>query len=505
MQFDFLRYSRSLGAIAAVVAMWLAAQSSLAQSGRIEVDIRDEKSGDPVMAIMQIMAPNGSPARAVGATFRGGWNLIDGTMKFRGRPGDYRYQIIHGPEFSRGRGGFTLDKGAGTVDIVELPRHANMADEGWYGGDLLCLEPAEKTRPWLAAVGLQAAACLVRSADDTGEAEGEAVAAGPWAEQSGYVDERSTGGVAFHHWVPPAEVPASLPSTRLLVMSKQGMAGETTHNTIYKLWQRDVPVWLASGKVDSIAVLSEHLSEGKTARFDPFYDPDPGRFIGKLGPGKMVEYVYWQVLEAGLRLPPVAGSGFGKGARMVGYNRVYVNTASPTREAWWEAIAQGRALITNGPLLRAKVNGHLPGTTFNLSAGKKLQLDVTARLTVSDPVDYLDIVFNGEQIYQARLDEYAKQRGKIPLLEIGESGWLVVRVVTGVGETYRFASTAPFYFEVDQQARISKQATEMFIEWLDKAQEAVRSQSDAAWDAEKPYLDAARKFWLQRLGAANCP
>lgn len=505
MQFHFCRINLPSRFIAAVAAMCLLTQPSKAQSGRIEVDIRDETTGNPVPAIMQIIAPNGSPVRAVGATYRDGWNLIDGTMKYRGRPGDYRYQVIHGPEFSRGRGGFTLDKGAGTVDILELPRHANMAEEGWYGGDTLCLESAKKTKPWLSAVGLEAAACLVSSIADAAAAENEVDASGPWAEQSGYVDRRSAGGLAFHHWMPPAEVPLGLPSTRLLVMSKQGGAGEATHNTIYRLWQRDVPIWLASGKVDSIALLSEHLTEGKAARFDPFYDPDPGRFIGKLGPGKMVEHIYWQVLEAGLRLPPSAGSGFGKDSRMVGYNRVYANLASPTREAWWAAVAQGRSLVTNGPLLRAKVNGHLPGTTFSLSAGKKLQLDVTARLTVSDPVDYLDVVFNGEQIYQARLDEYAKQGGRIPLLEVGESGWLVVRVVTGVGETYRFASTAPFYFEIEQQPRISKQAVEMFVDWLDKAQEAVRAQSGDAWAAEKPYMDAARKFWLKRLQEANCP
>ena len=41
---------------------------------------------------------------------------------------------------------------------------------------------------------------------------------------------------------------------------------------------------------------------------------------------------------------------------------------------------------------------------------------------------YLDVIFNEETIYQARLDEYAKEGGRIPSLPIKESGWLVVRV-----------------------------------------------------------------------------
>ncbi len=49
-------------------------------------------------------------------------------------------------------------------------------------------------------------------------------------------------------------------------------------------------------------------------------------------------------------------------------------------------------------------------------------------LTVADPVEYVDVVFNGDALYHAPLDEYAKQGGKIPRLEVDRSGWLVVRV-----------------------------------------------------------------------------
>lgn len=492
--------------------MCLVQSVALGQSGRYEADIRDKDTEQPVQAIMQIIAPNGSPARAVGGTYRGGWNLVDGTMKFRGRPGEYRFRIVHGPEYSAASGGFTLDKGAEAVDIIDLPRHANLAEEGWYGGDTLCYVSAEKTQSWLRAVGLEMSASALEVPQ---EAESEGAAAelspsaepsGAWAEQGSYVDQRPLGGITLHHWRPPVAVPEHVPAARLLVMAKQEQSDSLpVHNAIHRLWERDVPVWLASEKVDSIVVLGDHLSASPVPRIQPFFDPVPDRFIGKLGPGRLVEYLYWQVLEAGLRIPPSAGSGYGQAGRMLGYNRVYANIASPTREGWWRALGAGQTFVTNGPLLRAEVNGKLPGTVFHASGDNPLSIEVTAKLTVADPVDYLDVVFNGKAIYQARLDEYARQGGKIPKLEVSQSGWLVVRVVTSVGDTYRLASTAPFYVEFEQRPRVSQKAVEMFQQWLSKAEEDLNARDAAAKAAYSPYMAAARKFWDARAELANAP
>ncbi len=494
------------------VVMCLFPLVAMGQSGRYEADIRDKESGQPVKAIMQIIAPSGSPARAVGATYRGGWNLVDGTMKFRGRPGEYRFRIVHGPEYSAASGGFTLDKGSEAVDIVDLPRHANLDEEGWYGGDTLCYVSADKTLPWLSAVGLEMSASALEVLPATDFASGPDVpqtpreTSGAWAEQGSYVDQRPLGGVTLHHWKPPTAVPEHVPAARLLVMAKQDEdASPRVHNAIHRLWERDVPVWLASGKVDSIVVLGDHLSASAVPRVQPFFDPVPGRFIGKLGPGRLVEYLYWQILEAGLRIPPSAGSGYGQAGRMLGYNRVYANVASPTREGWWRALGAGQTFITNGPLLRAEVNGKLPGTVFHASAGNPLSIEVTAKLTVADPVDYLDVVFNGQAIYQARLDEYARQGGKIPKLEVSESGWLVVRVVTSVGDTYRLASTAPFYVEFDQSPRVSQKAVEVFQQWLARAEEDLGAKDAVTKAAHSPYMAAARKFWDARAEQANAP
>ena len=72
-----------------------------------------------------------------------------------------------------------------------------------------------------------------------------------------------------------------------------------------------------------------------------------------------------------------------------------------------------------------------------------MKLRPELRLAVRDPVDYLDVIHNGEVRYSAKLDEFAKAGGEIPKLEIKESGWVMIRVVTGYEDHLRASFSAP--------------------------------------------------------------
>jgi hypothetical protein len=491
------------------------------QAGKVEIEVSEEKTGDPLTARIQVRNARGQPVKARGRRYMDGWNLLENSIVYAGRPGEYRFTVIRGPEFSKGRGGFTLDKNSSALDVVALPRHADLVKEGWYAGDLFVRSPAAKWAPWLAADGLNMAAGM--GGDST-----VAWTDGRWGEDFSYADDRAGSGLVLHHWHPPADVPRELPSTRLLVLAKTeakedtqaivpdsaGQGGEPqrrVHAEIRRIWARDVPIWLASGRVDSIQVLSDQVSEdtefGK-GKFRPFYDPEPGRFRGALGPGKLSEYLYWQVLEAGFQLPPSAGSGFGASSNWLGGNRVYAQVAYPANgerlvEQWWQSLRSGSVFVTSGPLLRVTINGQLPGTVFPLSSDRPVELHIAAKLTVSEKVDYLDVIFNGRTLYQARLDEHARRGGQIPSLSIEESGWLVVRVITSNTDYYKIASTAPFYFEADGRRRISRKAVQHFSEWLDQAAKSFEQKGGPANDLAQPYLKAARAFWNERLEQAT--
>lgn len=496
------------------------------------IDVVDEKSGQAIPCRIELRDSKGRAQKTRGAVNHMPWSIVDGQFVFRGKPGNYEFDVHHGFEYAGGGGGFTLDRDGEGGDVVRLPRHADMANEGWFGGDLLAAIPLSEVPSWLAAEGLQMTA-LVQSksgqpnstdaepaapAAPTGSAENNAsapasaavaaqsveMADGRWCDSKSYYDDRPGGGLILHHWLPPAEVPESVPSARLLVMAKQNAE---THAEIARLWAPDTPIWLASGRIDSIQILSEHVTrDGRTSvKVDDMFHPERGLFKGPRGPGRLVENLYWQVLETGLRIPPSAGSGVGRSSSPLGYNRVYVSPLGydHSSQAWWEALRMGRSVVTNGPLLRVTVNQQLPGHVFKMVDNQKLLLDIALQLTVSDPVEYVDVVFNGEALYHARLDEYAKQGGKIPAIEITESGWLVVRVVTQREETYRLASTAPYYFEVDGKARIQRGACDMFLTWLESSTEQRARSNPAAAQAALPYTKAALEFWRKRRDMAT--
>lgn len=469
-----------------------------AQTGEIQLNFENEKTGQPLTCRVKLTM-NEKDQRIRGALFQSGWSLVESPLRYKGRVGDYRYEISHGPQFSRGSGGFTLDKKSEAVDVVKLPQHSDLENEGWFGGDLLSHVSAKESLEWLSAEDLQMAVVVQEKFEESIEPSQQA--ATRWVSSQSYHDARMNGGLTFHHWSAPAAVPDFVPASKLLELAKRQ---PQTHAEIQRLWARDVPLWLASGQIDSIQILSDHLTyDGdRAAKVETLAEVDDRLFRGPRGPGRMVEKLYWQVLEAGLRIPPSAGSGFGSNTSPLGYNRVYVHNGS-TPELWWEGLRLGRSFVTSGPLLRAQVNGHAPGHIFKSTSQNPLEIEIALTLTVSDPVEYLDVVFNGRSIYQARLDEYARQGGRIPRQSIKESGWMVVRVVTERDYTYRMASSAPYFFEVDEQPRISQTAVEFFRRWLTKSAEQIAAEPEAVQAALQPYLTASQKFWDEQLKNAT--
>ncbi len=485
--------------------------------GAIELKFCDEQTEAALNCRVRILSSEGRPQRVRGALFQQGWNLIEGETIYSARPGDYTFQAYHGPQYSGASGGFTLDRKSSAEKVVLLPRHADLSLEGWVGGDLLSYVPAKETLRWLSAEDLSTAVVATDTAQTDQDAPHEillhAEDRARWTSQQSYVDARSESGLVLHHWLPPAQVPATLPSSRLLVIAKQTepeVGALPVHAEIGQLWARDVPIWLASGKIDSVQLLGPHLTidAQRATAVEPTLAVEPERFRGGRRAGRIVEFLYWQLLECGLRIPPSAGSGFGRTSSPLGYNRIYAYAPSaydPERRAaaWWQAVGAGQSFVTNGPLLRATINGEIPGKVFTSADGESIEADIALTLTVSDPVEYLEVVFNGATLYRARLDEYARQGGKIPVQSIRESGWLMIRVVTERDETYRLATTAPYYFEFAGRPRVSAAAVTYFRDWLEKSAQQIAAQGDPA--AAAPYLATARQFWSDRAEQATAP
>jgi hypothetical protein len=504
-------HSWSFGCLLACIVPLFNSQTLFAQArGEIKLELVEKENQAPLVSRVKILSADAQPQRVRGALYQQGWNLFESPLTFTGRVGDYTYQAFHGPEFAAAQGGFTLDRQSQAHEVVPLPRHANMKSDGWVGGDLLSLVPEKETSRWLVAEDLRLAAVVSDQVVARPQSDEGSQASANQATHLSYWDARPESGLVLHHWQPPAIVPPHLPSARLLVLAKESSLADNqlpVHAEIQSLWARDVPIWLASNRIDSIQVLGSHLTiDGQRAsQVNPLVETDPQRFRGPRREGRLVEFLYWQTLECGLRIPPTAGSGFGNNASPLGYNRVYAYSPSPSLVAWWQAIRDGQSFVTNGPLLRATINGELPGKLFTANEGQSLELEIALTLTVADPVEYLEVVFNGQTLYRARLDEYAKAGGVIPPLSVNESGWVLVRVVTEHDHIYRLAMTAPFYVVVADKPRISRQAATFFQDWLERAAEKIAAADPAAQTAAEPYVKAAREFWKQRAELATAP
>ena len=180
-----------------------------------------------------------------------------------------------------------------------------------------------------------------------------------------------------------------------------------------------------------------------------------------------------------------------------------VENTDPSVDTWWHGLEHGASFISNGPLLRAIVNGSPPGSVHPGYRGEAIPLDIAVSLAVREKVDYLDVIFNGETLYNAKLEDHYK-RGEFPELSVSESGWLVIRVVTAQEDGYRYASTAPFYFEFEGKPRVSKKSVEFFQGWLERSIEAIdRDDEQRLHNADRK--ESARQFWDNLKSRATVP
>jgi hypothetical protein len=265
----------------------------------------------------------------------------------------------------------------------------------------------------------------------------------------------------------------------------------------------DLPIWVAHGMVDSIGLLHGGLREEDSVEATTDRPRDELLFPEPEGVGRWAQHVYFQLLECGLRLPPAAGSGADASGNPLGYSRVYVYCGEKfSPAAWWDGLRSGRVTVTNGPLLRPRVNGELPGHVFHGPPGQTLSLEVSLQLSTQEKIRYLEIIQNGRPVHQVRLEDWVKQSGQLPPVLFDQSGWVLIRAVSEHPHGYRAALSGPYYVEIGPP-RISRQSAQFFLDWV--YERARRVRLDNAHEQRAVLLQhrQARDFWQARLEQAT--
>ena len=262
---------------------------------------------------------------------------------------------------------------------------------------------------------------------------------------------------------------------------------------------------VALGQVDSIQIAHGNICRKKTINNEQGGKPrDTTRYPGTHGNAHWSEAIYFNLLECGIRIPPSAGSGSGLSPNPLGYNRMYVHVEGPlSYERWWRSFAAGRVTITNGPLLRPGVHGRLPGHVFYFDHGKTPDFEIALTLSTRKPISYIEIIKNGQVEKTIGFDQY-RTSGSLPKLQFDRSGWFLVRVVTDLPKTYRFAMTAPYYVQIGPQPRISRRGVQFFLDWVYERARQIRKMEDPAERASIMQAHRqARDFWQDLLSRAN--
>ena len=491
----------------------LCPELAVAQIGVIDFQIVDSDSKEQIPARIHLWDSKGKVIRPPALPFWHDHFVCNGKVRLRVPPGDYRFEIERGPEYRIHYGNFRMLPGARESKVIPLKRILDMSEKGWYAGDLHIHRPVKDVPLLMQAEDLYVAPVItwwnkqnLWSGLDLPDESLQLVDGKRWMHVLSGEDERDGGALLYHNMPEIFDITAgekTFPSSMEYLLPIRRMPG--VHVDIEKPFWWDTPLWIASGMVDSIGLLNNHMQRSKVLPNEAWGKPrDARRFPGVHGNGKWSQEIYYQILNTGHRIAPSAGSASGVLDNPVGYNRVYVHCGDDFNwNSWWKNLKAGKVVVTNGPIMRPLVNGQLPGHVFEAPAGETLSLQPTLNLAIQDKVEYLEIVRDGLVIENVPLDEYAKMGGRLPKVEFKESGWMLIRAVTNNPKTYRLASSGPYYVEIGGARRISKASTQFFIDWLKERQQKVMLEDPTQQQAVLRYYVGAQKYWEAVIKAAN--
>lgn len=505
---------------AGFLSMLLLASVLLAQesTSTVKFVVAEKQTGQPIPCRIHLLDRAGKAQRAEHLPFWRDHFVCPGSAQLQLAPGDYTYEVERGPEYAAARGVVSITKGNRAEVSVSLERLANLASEGWWSGELHVHRPLSEIELLMQAEDLHIAPVITwwhnRRASRSEWGTTRRLPDHPLIhfDKDRYYhvlageDERGGGALLYFHLRQPLELSnATLEYPSPLKLVAQARRNPPVWIDIEKPFWWDVPVWLASGQVDSVGLANNHMNRSGMYEDEAWGKPrDNTRLPSPRGNGFWTQEIYYHILNCGLRLPPTAGSASGVLPNPLGYNRLYAQLEGAlTYEKWWDALRAGRVFVTNGPLLRPRVNGQLPGHVFAEPAGKAIDLEIQADLTTRDTIRTIEIIKNGRVERAVPFEEWARS-GTLGKVRFEESGWLLVRTIVDNPKTFRFASTAPYYVEIgDSKRRISKASARFFLDWVEQRLQQIRLEDPAQREEVLAYHRSARQFWQERLTQAN--
>ncbi|MSR54139.1 MAG: hypothetical protein EXS09_12730 [Gemmataceae bacterium] len=192
---------------------------------------------------------------------------------------------------------------------------------------------------------------------------------------------------------------------------------------------------------------------------------------------------WYRLLNAGIRLPVVGGSGKDSNRIALGG----VRTLTPTGETrtyseWIETVHAGRTIASNGPLLRWAIDGQPFRTSVATTNDDPVRF--SAEMASNEPIERFEIIANG-LVIASSTSERIEVEHRLP-----EGGWLAARCwSTAKSRLYPhvpiFAHTSPIWVNA---ARRSPSAVNSLLREIEGVRQWIETTGRFAIAKRKEHL-----------------
>jgi hypothetical protein len=135
--------------------------------------------------------------------------------------------------------------------------------------------------------------------------------------------------------------------------------------------------------------------------------------------------VWYRLLNAGLRLPLVGGSGKASNRIAIGAVRTLTPPSPNGYAGWVNHVRAGRSVVTTGPYLRLTVNDEAFNTRVAPPTGTPIRVRAEAASVV--PFDRLELIANGAPIASSTAGTESRTATVEAEVNLPEGGWVAAR------------------------------------------------------------------------------
>lgn len=264
-----------------------------AENGRVKIVVVDQEE-EVLPCRIHLYDKAGKPQRAGDLPFFRDHFVCPGKVELELPAGEYRVEIERGPEFEQYADSFTLAESGVEELSVCLKRIADLAAEGWYSGDLHVHRAIEEIPLLMRAEDLHVAP-VITWWNSRNLWSARPVPPDPLVQldDNRYYhvmageDEREGGALMYFNRkqsLPITGASREYPSPMKFV-TEAPQEGDVWIDIEKPFWW-DVPVWLASGKIDSVGLANNHMCRSRMYESEAWGRPrDTNRLPAPRGNG----------------------------------------------------------------------------------------------------------------------------------------------------------------------------------------------------------------------------